>query len=75
VRAAEDLGSDLSEGFLIGDNESDIEAGRRAGMTTLLVLTGQGRDAVRVGAPADHVVEDLRGAATTIAGLLSPAAT
>jgi histidinol-phosphate phosphatase family protein len=73
LRAALDLGADPSEGFLVGDKESDIEAGRAAGMTTVLVLTGQGRDAVRVGAPADHVASDLPGAAETIAGLLARA--
>jgi D-glycero-D-manno-heptose 1,7-bisphosphate phosphatase len=71
LRAASDLGSDPSEGFLIGDTSSDIEAGRRAGMTTLLVLTGHGRETGRLGAPADHVAEDLPEAAETVATLLA----
>ena len=75
LRAAADIGAEPSEGFLVGDKESDIEAGRAAGMTTVLVLTGQGRDAVRVGAPADHVASDLSGAAETIARVLSRAST
>ncbi|MDP9296304.1 MAG: HAD family hydrolase [Actinomycetota bacterium] len=73
LRTAADLGSDPSEGFLIGDKPSDIEAGRRAGMTTMLVLTGHGRHAVRASAAADHVVEDLRAAAETVATLLTRA--
>ncbi len=71
LRAAADLGSEPAEGFLIGDKSSDIEAGRRAGMTTVLVLTGWGRDTVREGVQADHVVEDLRAAADIVAALLA----
>jgi D-glycero-D-manno-heptose 1,7-bisphosphate phosphatase len=69
LRAAADIGADPADGFLVGDKTSDIEAGRRAGMTTLLVRTGYGEQALREGAPADHVVEDLRAAADLIATL------
>ena len=35
----------LSEGgYIVGDAESDMELGRRAGLKTILVLTGRGRD-------------------------------
>ncbi|MFL5736946.1 MAG: D-glycero-alpha-D-manno-heptose-1,7-bisphosphate 7-phosphatase [Actinomycetota bacterium] len=74
LRAAADIGSDPSAGFLVGDKRSDIEAGRRAGMTTILVRTGYGERALRDGAEADHVVEDLRAAADLIATLLPAAA-
>lgn len=40
LSAAEQYGVDLSRSFLIGDKWSDIEAGARAGVTTVLVLTG-----------------------------------
>ena len=70
LRAAIDLGADPADGFLVGDKTSDIEAGRRAGMTTLLVRTGYGEQALLEGAPADHVVEDLRAAAELIASLV-----
>jgi len=43
-RAAHRLGLDLSRSFLMGDAISDLEAGRRAGVTPLLVRTGYGRD-------------------------------
>jgi histidinol-phosphate phosphatase family protein len=69
LRAAADLGADPADGFLVGDKTSDIEAGRRAGMTTLLVRTGYGGQALREGARASHVVEDLRAAADLIATL------
>ncbi len=43
LQAARERGLDLSRSYMIGDKESDIEAGERAGCTPLLVLTGYGR--------------------------------
>jgi D-glycero-D-manno-heptose 1,7-bisphosphate phosphatase len=40
LRAAADLGLDLSASYLIGDRRSDIEAGRSAGCCTLFVDCG-----------------------------------
>jgi D-glycero-D-manno-heptose 1,7-bisphosphate phosphatase len=70
ARAAAHLGADPSDGFLVGDKRSDIEAGTRAGMTTILVRTGFGAQTLREGAAADHVVDDLRGASELIATLV-----
>ncbi|AMV72652.1 D-glycero-beta-D-manno-heptose 1,7-bisphosphate 7-phosphatase [Desulfuromonas carbonis] len=42
LQAAGDYGVDLSRSFMVGDKVADIEAGRRAGCTPLLVLTGYG---------------------------------
>jgi D-glycero-D-manno-heptose 1,7-bisphosphate phosphatase len=66
LRAAADLGFDPRDAFLVGDKASDIEAGRRAGATTIRVLTDEGAE--HRGAPADHVVADLHAAAAIIAG-------
>jgi D-glycero-D-manno-heptose 1,7-bisphosphate phosphatase len=74
LRAAAGVASDPAAGFLVGDKRSDIEAGRRVGMTTILVRTGYGEQALREGAAADHVVDDLRAAADLIATLLPDAA-
>ena len=52
---------------LIGDKNSDIEAGLRLGMRTYLVETGHGRDH-RAQTRAQHVVSDL---AAAVAHLLS----
>ena len=44
-RAAADLNIDLTRSICIGDKTSDIEAGRRLGLTAILVTTGHaGRD-------------------------------
>ncbi len=40
--AAEKLGVDLSQSYLVGDAMSDVVAGKAAGCRTILVLTGRG---------------------------------
>ncbi len=66
-RAAREAAASPAESFVVGDKECDIEMGRRAGATTLLVRTGwgagtEGAAAVR----ADHVVDDLLAAARIV---------
>lgn len=57
VKAAAELDIDLERSFVIGDKLSDVEAGRRAGCRTGLVLTGYGTfSALR--APATNVLPD-----------------
>ena len=41
LRAAQDFDIDLSLSYMIGDMESDIEAGKNAGCKTAFVRTGQ----------------------------------
>lgn len=43
TRAAEEHALDLSRSWMIGDKESDLEAGRRAGCRVALVRTGYGK--------------------------------
>jgi len=42
LEAVADHDIDLERSFMIGDKAADIECGRRAGMRTILVLTGYG---------------------------------
>lgn len=42
-RAERDLNLDLSQSYMIGDKATDIEAGKRVGIKTILVLTGRGQ--------------------------------
>lgn len=51
LRAAEDLNIDMSKSFMIGDTTSDILAGKRAKVKTVLVGTGYG------GRDGKHAVE------------------
>jgi len=64
-----DLGLRAGNGYLVGDTGHDMEAGRAAGVATVLVLTGHGRRE-RAGAQdrglVDHVTANLAGAARWI---------
>ena len=42
LEAAADFDLDLAAAYFIGDKAADIECGRRAGMRTILVMTGYG---------------------------------
>ena len=62
LRAAVELGLDLSESVMIGDAETDVEAGRAAGTRTILIGAG-GAETV-----ADSVVVSLVAAADAVLG-------
>ena len=64
VRASHDLELDLSRSFFIGDKRSDIECGRNAGVRTILVQTGYGKETDP--ALGDFVAENLQQAADLI---------
>lgn len=55
--AARDFNIDLSTSYFIGDHERDIEAGQRAGVKTIGVLTGQGLKGSVL--QPDHVFESI----------------
>lgn len=66
-RAAREAGAAPWQTFVVGDKECDIEMGRRAGATTLLVRTGWGQQTeVAAAVPPDHIVDDLLEAARII---------
>ena len=65
--AARDLGIDLSRSFVVGDRLADVGAGKRAGATAILVLTGYGRTALEElgrddAVQPDCIAEDLAAA-------------
>ena len=65
-RAAADLNIDLGRSWLVGDSTTDMLAARRAGLRSVLVLTGEaGRDGRCVAEP-DFVAEDLGAAVALI---------
>ncbi len=58
---------DLSRSVIIGDKECDIDCGRNAGMTAVLVRTGYGGSLeTQIGARADFVAANLSEAADWI---------
>jgi D-glycero-D-manno-heptose 1,7-bisphosphate phosphatase len=58
LQAASELDLDLGRSFMVGDRWKDIEAGRAAGVRTILVRTGYGREAESTEAMGDTVVVD-----------------
>jgi histidinol-phosphate phosphatase family protein len=44
LEAAAEFGIDLTRSYFVGDKADDIECGRRAGVRTILVLTGYGAE-------------------------------
>lgn len=71
-QAADEFKVDLRRSFLVGDHVTDIEAGARAGVETILVKTGRGAAAVAAAQfgqyPPDFVADDLVDAAIWILG-------
>ncbi|MFH1913416.1 MAG: HAD family hydrolase [Pseudomonadota bacterium] len=64
------LGFDPRRAVIIGDKDVDMLLGRAVGATTILVRTGKGADhEARCRHSADHVVDDLEGAADIVASL------
>lgn len=70
VRAARDLGLDLGNSFLVGDNITDLEAAGAVGARAILVRTGLGTEYASLlssqGTVGCWVVEDLCAAASFI---------
>ena len=62
--AARDHGFDLSRSWMVGDKTCDVECGKNAGLRTVLVETGHGKDHLDCG--ADAVVPDIGYAADFI---------
>jgi len=62
--AAREHGLDLARSWMVGDKTSDIECGQNAGLRTVLVETGHGKDHLDCG--ADAVVPDIGYAADFI---------
>jgi D-glycero-D-manno-heptose 1,7-bisphosphate phosphatase len=66
TRAAAELRFDPACAVVIGDKDSDIEFGRRAGATTILIAAASA-DTSRIA--ADHVAPNLQAAARILASL------
>lgn len=68
LQAGRDWGFDLDGCWFIGDARTDFEAGHKAGLKTILVLTGKSTAADVDGwiAKPDFIVEDLPAAAEVV---------
>lgn len=75
LEAAARLNADLSRSWMVGDTTSDMLAGRRAGVRTILVRTGEGGKDGKFACQPDFVADDLAEAARLIVAAARPAAT
>ncbi|MCK4256147.1 HAD family hydrolase [candidate division WOR-3 bacterium] len=57
-KACRDFDIDKTESYIIGDQSSDIELGRREKICSILVLTGFGKKTLNESSP-DYVVDDI----------------
>ncbi len=70
LNAGIDLNIDMNKSFMIGDKLIDIEAGRKAGVSTVLVKTGQGVEVTQNGdIECDFIADDLYQAAEYVLDL------
>ncbi len=70
-QAIRDFGFDPTKAFVIGDREADIALGEAVGATTILVLTGHGKEVQTSGRiAANHVAWDLLDASSMIRELV-----
>jgi D-glycero-D-manno-heptose 1,7-bisphosphate phosphatase len=65
LEAAKDFAIDLPQSFFIGDKESDVECGKRAGTRTIQVMTGYGPEQK---CSPDFTAESLEKAAEIVLG-------
>ncbi len=66
-QACRDLAVERAASWMVGDSTRDIELARRAGLTSVLVRTGNGGQDGRYEVRPDHVAADIAAAAELIA--------
>lgn len=66
IKAKNDFNLDLKKSFVIGDQMTDIEMGKRAGCKTILIKTGYGGDDKKIDVKPDFTAENLLEAANII---------
>lgn len=71
LQAAAELGIDLAQSWMIGDSLSDVEAGRRAGCRTVLIVNGHVPAFAERNTP-DHCAPSLDKAAEVVAASRAP---
>jgi len=65
-QAQKDMDLDLKKSIMIGDKNSDIEAGKKVGCKTIMVLTGHGKEESEKPGEYDYIVDDLHSAVELI---------
>jgi len=71
IQATHDLHLDLSHSYMVGDKIQDIQAGKKAGVKTILVKTGYGCFIKEEDIISDYVAQDIFSAAQWIANSIT----
>ena len=66
IQAQQDLDINLTDSWIIGDKVSDIEAGRQAGVSSILVMTGYGVEESKKAPTGTFCVPDILAAVRRI---------
>lgn len=61
THACRDYNIDMDRSYMVGDRASDIIAGQRAGLKTVLLESGYGTAGLEADVAPDYVLADLRG--------------
>ena len=69
-QARRDIGADKVKCFMVGDRTADIQTGKNAKCTAILVETGLGGKDYKFDVKPDYIVKDLYEASELIAGLI-----
>lgn len=59
-KAGQQFAVDMARSWMVGDRASDIAAGQRAGLRTILLESGYGTVGLELNVEADYVLDDLR---------------
>lgn len=59
-QACLDFSIDMNRSYMVGDRASDILAGQRAGLRTILLESGYGTKRLEFNVKPDYILEDLR---------------
>lgn len=65
-KAVRDHNIDIKKSFMIGDKEADILAGKYAGLKTVLIGTGYGKETLKTCREYDYYFENISGIKTII---------
>jgi D-glycero-D-manno-heptose 1,7-bisphosphate phosphatase len=66
-KAQRDFNIDLAQSYMVGDKATDIEAGQKAGVKTIHVLSGRGKDEKdKIKIAPDHTAQNLTDAVNWI---------
>jgi D,D-heptose 1,7-bisphosphate phosphatase len=58
LKATKEHDIDLDQSFFVGDKHTDVETGMNAGIRTIMVLSGQGRDEVSKIKPGECLIAE-----------------